>query len=200
MSGSRHPDDAPVMWAREKEWLPRRRHAIFVAYVRFLVQDTLLFSWYVMVPLMICSIISLAIIFERILSLRLAAVIKPSLARAIHELGYGGKTTLRRAGFGRRRHRPFAPRARLPDVHQLAQGRKRRGGAGLRAARNRPAGARPGFPRSRHRPRTAARPDGHDPRPHPHLRLGRPRRRSLHARARRSPPASPRRCTAPWPA
>ena len=56
-------------------------------------QETLLFSWYVMVPLMICSIISLAIIFERILSLRFAAVIKPSLARAIHELGYGGKTT-----------------------------------------------------------------------------------------------------------
>jgi biopolymer transport protein ExbB len=55
--------------------------------------ETLLFSWYVMVPLMICSIISLAIIFERILSLRFAAVIKPSLARAIHELGYGGKTT-----------------------------------------------------------------------------------------------------------
>jgi biopolymer transport protein ExbB len=56
-------------------------------------QETLLFSWYVMVPLMICSIISLAIIFERILSLRFAAVIKPSLARAIHELNYGGKTT-----------------------------------------------------------------------------------------------------------
>jgi biopolymer transport protein ExbB len=47
-----------------------------------------------MVPLMICSIISLAIIFERILSLRSDSVIKPSLARAIHELGYGGKTTL----------------------------------------------------------------------------------------------------------
>jgi len=46
-----------------------------------------------MVPLMACSIISLAIIFERILSLRMAAVIKPSLARAIHELNYGGKTT-----------------------------------------------------------------------------------------------------------
>jgi len=43
---------------------------------------------------MICSIISLAIIFERILSLRSDAVIKPSLARAIHDLGYGGKTTL----------------------------------------------------------------------------------------------------------
>jgi biopolymer transport protein ExbB len=47
-----------------------------------------------MVPLMLCSIISLAIIFERILSLRPNAVIKPSLARAIHELGYGGKTTV----------------------------------------------------------------------------------------------------------
>jgi biopolymer transport protein ExbB len=56
--------------------------------------ETFLFSWYVMVPLMICSIISLAIIFERILSLRSDVVIKPSLARAIHELGYGGKTTL----------------------------------------------------------------------------------------------------------
>ena len=58
------------------------------------LKDTLLFSWYVMAPLMLCSIISLAIIFERILSLRPNAVIKPSLARAIHELGYGGKTTL----------------------------------------------------------------------------------------------------------
>ena len=56
--------------------------------------ETFIFSWYVMVPLMLCSIISLAIIFERIISLRPNAVIKPSLARAIHELGYGGKTTL----------------------------------------------------------------------------------------------------------
>lgn len=56
--------------------------------------ETFIFSWYVMVPLMLCSIISLAIIFERILSLRSDVVIKPSLARAIHELGYGGKTTL----------------------------------------------------------------------------------------------------------
>jgi biopolymer transport protein ExbB len=58
------------------------------------LKDTLLFSWYVMLPLLLCSIISLAIIFERILSLRPTSVIKPSLARAIHELGYGGKTTL----------------------------------------------------------------------------------------------------------
>ena len=58
------------------------------------LKDTLLFSWYVMAPLMLCSIISLAIIFERILSLRPDSVIKPSLARAIHELSYGGKTTL----------------------------------------------------------------------------------------------------------
>jgi len=57
------------------------------------LQDTLLFSWYVMIPLMLCSIISIAIIFERILALRPDAVIKPSLARAIHDLGYGGKTT-----------------------------------------------------------------------------------------------------------
>lgn len=58
------------------------------------LKDTLIFSWYVMVPLMLCSVISIGIIFERILSLRAASVIKPSLARAIHELGYGGKTTL----------------------------------------------------------------------------------------------------------
>jgi biopolymer transport protein ExbB len=58
------------------------------------LKDTLFFSWYVMAPLMLCSIISLAIIFERILSLRPNAVIKPSLAKAIHELGYGAKTTL----------------------------------------------------------------------------------------------------------
>jgi biopolymer transport protein ExbB len=56
--------------------------------------DTFIFSWYVMVPLMLCSIISIAIIFERIISLRTSVVVKPSLARAIHDLGYGGKTTL----------------------------------------------------------------------------------------------------------
>jgi biopolymer transport protein ExbB len=56
--------------------------------------ETFIFSWYVMVPLLLCSIISLAIIFERILSLRMSAVIRPALARAIHDLGYGGKTTL----------------------------------------------------------------------------------------------------------
>ncbi len=56
--------------------------------------ETFIFSWYVMIPLMLCSIISIAIIIERILSLRTEVVIKPSLARAIHELGYGGKTTL----------------------------------------------------------------------------------------------------------
>jgi biopolymer transport protein ExbB len=47
-----------------------------------------------MVPLVLCSIISLAIILERIISLRVKVVIKPALARAIHELHYGGKTTL----------------------------------------------------------------------------------------------------------
>ena len=47
-----------------------------------------------MVPLVLCSIISIAIIFERIISLRIASVIKPDLARAIHDLSYGGKTTL----------------------------------------------------------------------------------------------------------
>jgi len=56
--------------------------------------NTFIFSWYVMVPLLLCSIISIAIIFERILSLRTDVVIKPSLAQAIHNLGYGGKTTL----------------------------------------------------------------------------------------------------------
>jgi biopolymer transport protein ExbB len=56
--------------------------------------NTFIFSWYVMVPLMACSIISIAIIFERIIALRSQMVIKPSLARAIHDLGYGGKTTL----------------------------------------------------------------------------------------------------------
>jgi len=47
-----------------------------------------------MIPLMLCSIISLAIILERIISLRSSVVLKPELARAIHDLGYGGKTTL----------------------------------------------------------------------------------------------------------
>jgi biopolymer transport protein ExbB len=56
--------------------------------------DTFIFSWYVMVPLLLCSIISIAIIFERIISLRPKAVINPPLVRAIHDLGYGGKTTL----------------------------------------------------------------------------------------------------------
>jgi len=56
--------------------------------------ETFYFSWYVLIPLMLCSIISIAIIFERVISLRVSAVIKPDLARAIHDLGYGGKTTL----------------------------------------------------------------------------------------------------------
>ena len=56
--------------------------------------ETFIFSWYVMIPLVLCSIISIAIIFERIIALRIASVIKPDLARAIHDLGYGGKTTL----------------------------------------------------------------------------------------------------------
>jgi biopolymer transport protein ExbB len=56
--------------------------------------DTFIFSWYVMIPLVLCSIISIAIILERIIALRVSKVIKPNLARAIHELGYGGKTTL----------------------------------------------------------------------------------------------------------
>ncbi len=56
--------------------------------------ETFYFSWYVLVPLMLCSIISIAIIFERIISLRSSIVLKPDLARAIHDLGYGGKTTL----------------------------------------------------------------------------------------------------------
>jgi biopolymer transport protein ExbB len=47
-----------------------------------------------MFPLVACSIVSLAIIFERILSLRQAVVIQPNLERAIHDLSYGGKTTL----------------------------------------------------------------------------------------------------------
>jgi biopolymer transport protein ExbB len=47
-----------------------------------------------MIPLACCSIISIAIIFERIISLRAASVIQPSLERAIHDLSYGGKTTL----------------------------------------------------------------------------------------------------------
>jgi biopolymer transport protein ExbB len=56
--------------------------------------DTFLFSWYVMFPLMGCSIISIAIIIERIFSLRPNVVVTPAIARAIHDLGYGGKTTL----------------------------------------------------------------------------------------------------------
>ena len=52
------------------------------------------YSWYVMFPLLFCSIASLAIILERIISLRPDSVVKPALAKAIHELGYGGKTTL----------------------------------------------------------------------------------------------------------
>jgi biopolymer transport protein ExbB len=56
--------------------------------------DAFLFSWYVMVPLLLCSVISIAIIIERIFSLRPNAVITPAIAKAIHDLGYGGKTTL----------------------------------------------------------------------------------------------------------
>ena len=54
--------------------------------------ETFIFSWYVMIPLMLCSIISIAIIIERILSLRPDAVIKPALARG--ELRAVGATTL----------------------------------------------------------------------------------------------------------
>ena len=57
-------------------------------------QETFIFSWYVMIPLVLCSIISLAIILERIISLRISSVLKPDLVRAIHDLNYGGKTTL----------------------------------------------------------------------------------------------------------
>jgi biopolymer transport protein ExbB len=56
--------------------------------------STFVNSWYVMFPLVGCSIISLAIILERVISLRAASVIQPNLERAIHDLGYGGKTTL----------------------------------------------------------------------------------------------------------
>jgi len=56
--------------------------------------QTFITSWYVMIPLACCSIISIAIIFERIISLRIASVIQPGLERAIHDLNYGGKTTL----------------------------------------------------------------------------------------------------------
>jgi biopolymer transport protein ExbB len=56
--------------------------------------STFIHSWYVMFPLVACSVISLAIIFERIISLRASVVIPPNLERAIHDLGYGGKTTL----------------------------------------------------------------------------------------------------------
>jgi biopolymer transport protein ExbB len=55
--------------------------------------ETFITSWYVMFPLVGCSIISIAIIFERIISLRQAVVIEPTLERAIHDLNYGGKTT-----------------------------------------------------------------------------------------------------------
>jgi biopolymer transport protein ExbB len=57
------------------------------------LEDTLIFSWYVMVPLVLCSLISVSIIFERIYSLRISKVVKPELAEAIHSLNYGGKTT-----------------------------------------------------------------------------------------------------------
>jgi len=56
--------------------------------------EAFVFSWYVMFPLTLCSIVSLAIILERIISLRVSHVVKPQLAKAIHDLHYGGKTTL----------------------------------------------------------------------------------------------------------
>ena len=39
--------------------------------------EAFIFSWYVMIPLVICSVISLAIIIERMISLRIPHVIKP---------------------------------------------------------------------------------------------------------------------------
>jgi len=56
--------------------------------------QTFISSWYVMFPLVACSIISIAIIFERIISLRQSVVIQPNLERAIHDLSYGGRTTV----------------------------------------------------------------------------------------------------------
>ena len=56
--------------------------------------STFVNSWYVMFPLVGCSVVSIAIIFERIIALRQAVVIPPNLERAIHDLNYGGKTTL----------------------------------------------------------------------------------------------------------
>lgn len=47
-----------------------------------------------MIPLIICSVISLAIMLERGIALRRSAIIKPSLARAIADLRYGDRTTL----------------------------------------------------------------------------------------------------------
>lgn len=55
--------------------------------------DTFIYSWYVMIPLVFCSIISIGIICERVYSLRFSEVVKPSVAQAIHDLRYGGKTT-----------------------------------------------------------------------------------------------------------
>lgn len=48
------------------------------------------FMW----PILLCSIISVAIILERAYALRRSAIIKGSLARAIGELHYGDSTTL----------------------------------------------------------------------------------------------------------
>ncbi len=56
--------------------------------------DTFYNSWYVMVPLALCSIWTLAVIGDRVYWLRKRAVVEPELARAIQNLRYGGKTTL----------------------------------------------------------------------------------------------------------
>lgn len=55
--------------------------------------DFFLTGGFFMIPLVLCSTVSLAIILERAYALRRQQIIDPQLARAIFELRYGDRTT-----------------------------------------------------------------------------------------------------------
>lgn len=62
---------------------------VFASFTSFIEKGGF-FMW----PLIICSVISVAIILERAFALRRSAIVKSSLSRAISELHYGDSTTL----------------------------------------------------------------------------------------------------------
>lgn len=58
------------------------------------LKNFLVTGGFFMIPLGLCSVITLALILERGFALRRSSIVKASLARAIADLGYGDRTTL----------------------------------------------------------------------------------------------------------